>query len=96
MLAADGLVTVRKSQQGGGSPSLRGFESSRVLLVVDGVKINNLIYRAGHLQNVITIDPAIIESAAVLFGPASVGYGSDALGGVVSFAQKPPGRPTKV
>lgn len=90
MLAADGLVTVQKSQQGGGSPSLRGFESSRVLLVVDGVRMNNLIYRAGHLQNIISIDPAMVETADVLFGPASVGYGSDALGGVVSFRTKAP------
>lgn len=90
LLAGDGILTVQKSQQGGGSPSVRGFESSRVLLVVDGVRMNNLIYRAGHLQNVITIDPAIIGQAEVLYGPASVGYGSDALGGVISFRTKMP------
>ena len=51
LLTTDGLLTVQKSQQGGGSPMIRGFESSRVLLVMDNVKMNNLIYRAGHLQN---------------------------------------------
>ena len=51
-----GNVFVQKSQQGGSSPVLRGFEASRVLLVVDGIRMNNAIYRAGHLQNVITID----------------------------------------
>lgn len=90
LLAGDGMLTVQKSQQGGGSPSLRGFESSRVLLVVDGVRMNNLIYRAGHLQNVITIDPSIIRQAEVMYGPASVGYGSDALGGVISFSTMMP------
>ncbi len=90
MLAGDGMLTVQKSQQGGGSPSIRGFESSRVLLTVDGVRMNNLIYRAGHLQNIITIDPSIIERAEVMYGPASVGYGSDALGGVISFYTKMP------
>lgn len=90
LLAGDGMLTVQKSQQGGGSPSIRGFESSRVLLVVDGVRMNNLIYRGGHLQNVITIDPSIIRQAEVIYGPASVGYGSDALGGVISFRTKMP------
>jgi hemoglobin/transferrin/lactoferrin receptor protein len=90
MLAATGLVMVQKSQQGGSSPILRGFEASRVLLVVDGVRMNNLIYRAGHLQNVITIDQNMLERAEVLFGPASTVYGSDALGGVVHFHTKKP------
>ncbi len=54
LLQQNGLL-VQKSQQGGGSPMLRGFEASRVLLVVDGVRMNNIIYRAGHLQNVITV-----------------------------------------
>lgn len=90
MLTSDGMLTVQKSQQGGGSPSIRGFESSRVLLSVDGVRMNNLIYRGGHLQNVITVDPSIIERAEVLYGPASVSYGSDALGGVISFHTKNP------
>mgnify|MGYP001752126453 FL=1 len=83
LLTTDGLLTVQKSQQGGGSPMIRGFESSRVLLVMDNVKMNNLIYRAGHLQNIITVDPSILERVEVLYGPSSVSYGSDALGGVV-------------
>ncbi|MDC0924501.1 TonB-dependent receptor plug domain-containing protein, partial [Flavobacteriaceae bacterium] len=44
-------VRVQKSQGGGGSPVIRGFEANRVLLVVDGVRMNNAIYRSGHLQN---------------------------------------------
>ena len=90
LLTTDGLLTVQKSQQGGGSPMIRGFESSRVLLVMDNVKMNNLIYRAGHLQNIITVDPSILERVEVLYGPSSVSYGSDALGGVVAFRSKNP------
>ncbi len=90
MLAATGLVMVQKSQQGGSSPILRGFEASRVLLVVDGVRLNNLIYRGGHLQNVITVDQNMLERAEIIFGPASTVYGSDALGGVVHFHTKNP------
>lgn len=53
MLAQTGEVFVQKSQMGGGSPVLRGFEANKVLLVVDGVRMNNAIYRNGHLQNAI-------------------------------------------
>ncbi|MBK8555725.1 MAG: TonB-dependent receptor [Lewinellaceae bacterium] len=90
MLLQTGQVFVQKSQQGGGSPVLRGFEASRVLLVVDGVRLNNAIYRAGHLQNVITLDNNSLERAEVLFGPASTVYGSDALGGAICFYTKNP------
>jgi hemoglobin/transferrin/lactoferrin receptor protein len=90
LLLQTGFVNVQKSQQGGGSIIMRGFEASRVLLVVDGVRMNNLIYRAGHLQNSITVDQNMLERVEVLFGPSSTVYGSDALGGVVAFYSKNP------
>ena len=83
-------VRIQKSQGGGGSPVLRGFEANRVLLVVDGVRMNNAIYRSGHLQNAITLDPNTIERVEVMFGSSSVGYGSDALGGVIHYYTKTP------
>lgn len=85
MLSNSGQVFVQKSQYGGGSPKLRGFAANSVLLVVDGVRMNNAIFRSGNLQNVINIDPNALESAEVIFGPGSVIYGSDALGGVMDF-----------
>lgn len=90
LLINTGNVFVQKSQQGGSSPVIRGFEASRVLLVVDGIRMNNAIYRAGHLQNVITVDQNMVERVEVLYGPASTIYGSDALGGVVHFRTKQP------
>lgn len=90
LLQATGSVFVQRSQQGGGSPVLRGFEASRVLLVVDGIRMNNAIYRSGHLQNSITMDHNALERVEVLFGPASTVYGSDALGGAVCFYTKNP------
>jgi hemoglobin/transferrin/lactoferrin receptor protein len=90
LLQSTGQVFVQKSQQGGGSPVLRGFEASRVLLVVDGIRMNNAIYRSGHLQNSITMDNAALERVEVLFGPASTVYGSDALGGAICFFTKKP------
>ena len=90
LLAQTGAVFLQTSQLGGGSPVIRGFEANRVLMVIDGVRLNNTIYRSGHLQNVITIDPNTLERAEVLHGPGSVVYGSDALGGVMAFYTKNP------
>lgn len=84
-------IRVQKSQFGGGSPVIRGMESNRVLLVVDGVRMNNAIYRKGHLQNSITVAPNQLDRMEVVFGPSSVIYGSDALGGVVHYVTKTPG-----
>ena len=83
-------VTIQKTSFGGGSPIIRGFEANRVLLMVDGVRMNNAIYRGGHLQNSITIDPFILESCDVIFGPSAVSYGSDAIGGVIHYKTKDP------
>ncbi|MEE4001235.1 TonB-dependent receptor [Tenacibaculum sp. FZY0031] len=90
LLASVPGIKVQKSQFGGGSPVLRGMESNRVLLVVDGVRMNNAIYRKGHLQNSITVAPNLLERTEVVFGPSSVIYGSDALGGVIHYYTKTP------
>lgn len=90
LLASTGNVFVQKSQQGGSSPVIRGFEASRVLLIVDGVRMNNLIYRSGHLQNIITVDQNMLERVEILNGPASTLYGSDALGGAIQMISKKP------
>ena len=90
VIAASGSVSVQKSQAGGGSPVIRGFEASRILLVIDGVRMNNLIFRSGHLQNIITLDHAILDRAEILFGPSSTVYGSDALGGVIHLYTRNP------
>ena len=88
VLSNSGSLFVQKSQQGGGSPSIRGFEASRVLLLVDGVRMNNLIFRAGHLQNVITVDESMLDNVNIFYGPASTLFGSDALGGAVGMSTK--------
>ena len=90
LLQQNGTVFVQQSQLGGGSVVMRGMETNRVLMVVDGVRMNNAIYRAGHIQNVITIDPNILSRVEVVHGPGSVIYGSDAMGGVMHFYTKNP------
>ena len=90
VLINSGAAFVQKSQQGGGSPVIRGFEASRVLLMVDGIRLNNAIYRSGHLQNIITVDNMALDRMEVVFGPSSTIFGSDALGGVINMFTKNP------
>ncbi|WP_407430605.1 TonB-dependent receptor plug domain-containing protein [Arcticibacter sp.] len=86
LLGQSGEVYIQKSQMSGGSPMIRGFATNRVLLTVDGVRMNNAIFRSGNLQNVISMDALATENVEVLFGPGSVMYGSDAIGGVMNFS----------
>lgn len=88
MLGNSGLASVQKSQQGGGSPVIRGFEASRILLLVDGIRMNNLIFRTGHLQNIITIDENMLENTELFYGSGSTLFGSDALGGAINLNTK--------
>ncbi|WP_187696391.1 TonB-dependent receptor domain-containing protein [Xanthovirga aplysinae] len=85
LLTSTGQVFIQKSQMGGGSPKMRGFSANSVLLLIDGNRMNNAIYRSGNLHNVISIDPKVLERVEVIFGPASVMYGSDAMGGTMNF-----------
>ena len=62
LLEGTGNVYIQKSQLGGGSPIIRGFSTNRLLITVDGVRMNNAIFRSGNLQNVISIDPFTIQN----------------------------------
>ena len=88
LLGISGDVYVQKSQQGGGSPMIRGFATNRLLYSVDGVRMNTAIFRSGNIQNIINLDPFAIERTEVLFGPGSVIYGSDAIGGIITYSDR--------
>ena len=90
VLGLTGEVFIQKSQYGGGSPMIRGFATNRLLYSIDGVRMNNAIFRSGNLQNVISLDPFAIAGSEVLFGPGAVGYGSDAIGGAMVFTTLEP------
>lgn len=85
LLGLTGEVFIQKSQYGGGSPMIRGFATNRLLYSIDGVRMNSAIFRAGNIQNVISVDPFAVEASEVLFGPGAVSYGSDAIGGAMIF-----------
>ena len=83
-------VWIQKTNHGGGSPIIRGLVGNQVLLLVDGIRLNNATYRYGPNQYLSTIDPGLIERIEVTRGSGSVLYGSDALGGVVQVISKTP------
>ncbi len=84
LLELTGSLMIQKSQGGAGSPIIRGLEANRVLLVMDGIRLNNAISRTGHLHTAVTINPLILDRTEIIYGPSSI-YGSDALGGVINF-----------
>ena len=90
LLSSSGNVYIQKSQLGGGSPMIRGFSTNRLTLSVDGVRLNNAIFRGGNIQNVISIDPFNIQNTEIVLGSSSVIYGSDAIGGAMNFQTKKP------
>jgi len=81
-------ILVQKTNWGGGSVFIRGLTGKHILILVDGVRLNNSLYRSGPHQYLNTLDPNIIERIEVVRGPMSVLYGSDALGGTINIITK--------
>jgi len=77
-------VMVQKTAHGQGSPFIRGFTGFRTLLLVDGIRLNNSVFRDGPNQYWNTVDPLSVDRLEVVKGPSSVLYGSDAIGGTVN------------
>lgn len=84
-LAGESGLLIQKTNSAGGSPFLRGLTGKEVLILVDGLRLNNALYRFGPAQYLNTIDPFAVERVEVVRGPGSVLYGSDALGGVINI-----------
>lgn len=83
-------VMVQKTSHGHGSPFIRGFTGFRNLVLIDGVRLNNSVFRDGPNQYWNTVDPLSISRLEVVKGPSSVLYGSDAIGGTVNAITKRP------
>lgn len=84
-------IAMQRTTFGGGSPILRGMIGRENLILIDGIRVNNSTYRSGPTQYFNTIDAASVERVEVVYGPGSVIYGSDALGGVINIITKNPG-----
>ena len=76
-------INIQESQSGGGSPNFRGMEANRLLIIIDGIPINNAIYRSGHIQSSSTVNPFFIDNISLVTGPAATVYGDGAMGGAL-------------
>jgi len=75
---------VQKTAYGQGSPYLRGVTGFRNLMLIEGIRLNNSVFRDGPNQYWNTVDPLSLDHQEVAMGPASVLYGSDAVGGTLN------------
>jgi len=77
-------IMIQKTAHGQGSPYIRGFTGLRTVFLIDGIRLNNSIFREGPNQYWNTVDPLSAYRLEVVKGPTSVLYGSDAIGGTVN------------
>lgn len=87
-------VFLQQTNYAGGSPIIRGMIGNRILILVDGVRLNNSSYRLGPNQYLNFIDVRRVERIEVIRGNGSVLYGSDAMGGIVNIITKRAPEPT--
>ena len=88
-------VLVQQTTTAQGSPFIRGFSAQRLVYLLDGVRFNTSTFRAGATQYLGWINPGLVDRIEVVRGPASVQYGSDALGGTINvLASRPPFNPS--
>jgi len=83
-------LLVQKTTHGHGSPIVRGLIGKYVLLLFDGIRLNRPTFRFGANQYLNTIDQQMLDRMEVVRGPASVAYGSDAIGGAINLIPKRP------
>ena len=85
-------VLMQRTSAGQSSPFVRGLTGQQVLILVDGVRLNNSFFRRGPNQYFNTIDPGMVDHIEVLRGQGSVLWGSDAIGGVINVVTRGPGQ----
>jgi len=77
-------VMVQKTAHGHGSPFIRGFTGRQNLLLIDGVRFNNSLFRGGPIQYWNTVDPLSLDKLELVRSQGSVMFGSDAVGGTLN------------
>jgi len=89
-LAAEPGVFLQQTTPGQGAAIIRGLKGSEVLHLVDGMRLNNAIFRNAPTQYLALVAPGTVDRIEVVRGaPASL-YGSDAAGGVVQVLSRMP------
>ncbi|WP_027468735.1 TonB-dependent hemoglobin/transferrin/lactoferrin family receptor [Deefgea rivuli] len=86
-----GVNISKHSRFGLSSVNIRGLESNRVLMLVDGIRLPDVFTFGAYLNSGRDqVDFAQLSAIEVVRGPASTLYGSDALGGVVGMRTTEP------
>ena len=83
-------VSIQQTTHGQASPFIRGLTGQQVLVLFDGIRLNNGLYRQGPNQYFFTVDLETIDHIDVVRGSASTVWGSDALGGAILAAPLEP------
>ncbi len=81
-------VDNRPIRAGNGSVNIRGIEGNRVLMLIDGIRLPDILGMTNTNRNLVDFD--CLKRVEILRGSASSLYGSDALGGVVAYTTKDP------
>ena len=82
-------ILVQQTTSAQVSPIIRGFTGQSNVYLLDGVRLNTAAWRPGPSQYFGWIDAAVADRLEVVRGPASVEYGSDALGGTINVLTAP-------
>lgn len=83
-------VLMQSTAAGQASPFVRGLTGQQVLILVDGIRLNNSITRRGPNQYFNTIDPGMVDHIEVLRGQGAILWGSDAIGGAINIVTRGP------
>src|SRR5690606_6848713 len=65
-------VLLQRTSYGQTSPFIRGFTGFRTLFLIDGIRLNNAVFREGPNQYFSTIDLLTVDRLEVVKGPSSV------------------------
>jgi outer membrane receptor protein involved in Fe transport len=83
-------VYVQQTSAAQGSVFLRGRTGQQTVLLFDGVRLNNSLWRQGPNQYFSSVDTRVLAGIDVIRGGASTRFGSDAIGGVLDAIPRDP------
>jgi hemoglobin/transferrin/lactoferrin receptor protein len=83
-------VFLQQTTPGQGAAIVRGLKGSEVLHLVDGMRLNNAIFRNAPTQYMALVAPGTLERIEVVRGASASLYGNDAVGGVVQAISRVP------
>ena len=96
VLAAQVGVYLQQTTPGQGAAIIRGLKGSEILHLVDGMRLNNAIFRNAPTQYLALVSPGVVDRIEVLRGTSTALHGSDAIGGIVQIFSRIPKFDTSV